>query len=185
MAVRIGTEDHIAIVVPFQIGDLAQQGDGVVAGCEAFGLSNGGDASCSIWWRWAGSSGILALLEGAVGDLAQEAERAVFSVCRPAGHHASQDLAGGYCYLNNAAIAAQAHLNTGARRVALLDVDYHHGNGTQRIFYHRSDVFFISLHCRPQDEYPFLMGYDTELGEGAGKGYNLNLPLPHGTGYAD
>ena len=117
-------------------------------------------------------------------NLIQMGERAVFSVCRPAGHHASQDLAGGYCYLNNAAIAAQAHLNAGARRVALLDIDYHHGNGTQRIFYQRPDVFFTSLHCRPQDEYPFLMGYDTEVGEGAGKGYNLNLPMPRGTGYA-
>lgn len=117
-------------------------------------------------------------------DLMQAGEDTVFSVCRPAGHHASQDLAGGYCYLNNAAIAAQAHLNAGARRVALLDIDYHHGNGTQRIFYDRSDVLFISLHCRPQDEYPFLMGYDTELGEGKGKGYTLNLPMPRGTGYA-
>lgn len=118
-------------------------------------------------------------------DLMTAGEGCVFSVCRPAGHHASQDLAGGYCYLNNAAIAAQAHLNAGARRVALLDIDYHHGNGSQRIFYERADVFFASLHCRPQDEYPFLMGYDTELGKGAGRGYNLNLPMPRGTDYAD
>ncbi|MBE2278236.1 MAG: histone deacetylase family protein [Rhodobacteraceae bacterium] len=118
-------------------------------------------------------------------DLMRAGEGAVFSVCRPAGHHASQDLAGGYCYLNNAAIAAQAHLNAGARRVALLDIDYHHGNGTQRIFYDRSDVLFCSLHCRPEDEYPFLMGYATEHGAGAGKGYTLNLPMPRGTGYAD
>lgn len=117
-------------------------------------------------------------------ELMQAGERAVFSVCRPAGHHASQDLAGGYCYLNNAAIATQAHRNAGARRVAILDIDYHHGNGTQRIFYDRSDVLFVSLHCRPQDEYPFLMGYDTELGEGPGKGYNVNLPMPRGTDYA-
>lgn len=117
-------------------------------------------------------------------DLMQAGESAIFSVCRPAGHHASQDLAGGYCYLNNAAIAAQAHLNAAARRVALLDIDYHHGNGTQRIFYERADVFFASLHCRPQDEYPFLTGYDTEVDEGAGKGYNLNLPMPRGTDYA-
>lgn len=116
-------------------------------------------------------------------DLMQAGESSVFSVCRPAGHHASQDLAGGYCYLNNAAIAAQAHLNAGAKRVALLDIDYHHGNGTQRIFYERDDVLFLSLHCRPQDEYPFLMGYDTEVGAGPGKGYNVNLPMPRGTGY--
>ena len=118
-------------------------------------------------------------------DLMQAGESAVFSVCRPAGHHASQDLAGGYCYLNNAAISAQAHLNAGSSRVALLDIDYHHGNGTQRIFYDRADVFFASLHCRPQDEYPFLMGYETEVGAGEGKGYNLNLPMPRGTDYAE
>lgn len=116
-------------------------------------------------------------------DLIQDGEQAVFSICRPPGHHASQDMAGGYCYLNNAAIAAQAHRNKGAKRVAILDIDYHHGNGTQAIFYDRADVFFASLHCRPEDEYPFLMGYDTETGFGPGKGYNLNLPMPRGTDF--
>ncbi len=117
-------------------------------------------------------------------DLMHKGERAVFSLCRPPGHHASQDMAGGYCYLNNAAIAAQAHLNMGAKRVAILDIDYHHGNGTQAIYYDRADVFFASLHCRPEDEYPFLMGYSTEVGKDAGKGYNLNLPMPRGTNYS-
>lgn len=116
-------------------------------------------------------------------DLMQAGERAVFSLCRPPGHHASRDMAGGYCYLNNAAIAAQAHLNKGAKRVAILDIDYHHGNGSQAIFYDRDDVFFASLHCRPEDEYPFLMGYATEVGTGAGKGLNLNLPMPRGTDF--
>lgn len=116
-------------------------------------------------------------------DLMKGGESAVFSLCRPPGHHASHDLAGGYCYLNNAAIASQAHLNAGAKRVAILDIDYHHGNGTQAIFYQRSDVFFASLHCRPEDEYPFLMGYPNEGGEGPGKGYNMNLPMPRGTDY--
>jgi acetoin utilization deacetylase AcuC-like enzyme len=111
-------------------------------------------------------------------------ERAVFSLCRPPGHHASGDLAGGYCYMNNAAIAAQAHLNGGAKRVAILDIDYHHGNGTQTIFYGRKDVFFTSLHCRPEEEYPFLLGYATERGEGEGTGYTLNLPMPRGTDYS-
>lgn len=116
-------------------------------------------------------------------ELMQQGENAVFSLCRPPGHHASKDMAGGYCYLNNAAIAAQAHLNKGARRVAILDVDYHHGNGTQSIFYDRADVFFASLHCRPEDEYPFLMGYATETGVDAGQGCNLNLPMPRGTDF--
>ena len=111
-------------------------------------------------------------------DLMHQGERAVFSLCRPPGHHASRDMAGGYCYLNNAAIAAQAYLNKGAKRVAILDIDYHHGNGTQAVFYDRADVFFASLHCRPEEEYPFLMGYAAEVGKGAGKGYNLNLPMP-------
>ncbi len=117
-------------------------------------------------------------------DLMQQGERAVFSLCRPPGHHASRDMAGGYCYLNNAAIAAQAHLNAGAKRVAILDIDYHHGNGTQAIFYDRADVLYASLHCRPEDEYPFLMGYATEVGTNAGRGYNLNLPMPRGTDFS-
>jgi acetoin utilization deacetylase AcuC-like enzyme len=110
-------------------------------------------------------------------------ERAVFSLCRPPGHHASTDLAGGYCYLNNAAIAAARYRGEGAGRVAILDVDYHHGNGTQAIFYGRDDVLFVSLHCRPEDEYPFLMGYASETGAGAGEGFNLNLPMPRGTAW--
>jgi len=105
----------------------------------------------------------------------------VFSLCRPPGHHASQDLAGGYCYLNNAAIAAQFHLDRGAARVAVLDVDYHHGNGTQRIFYDRGDVLFVSLHGRPGDEYPFLLGFADEVGVGVGAGCNLNLRMAKGT----
>lgn len=117
-------------------------------------------------------------------DLMRQGERSVFSLCRPPGHHASRDLAGGYCYMNNAAMAAQAHLDAGANRVAILDIDYHHGNGTQSIFYERDDVLFTSLHCRPEDEYPFLMGYATERGTGPGRGYNLNLPMPRGTDYS-
>jgi acetoin utilization deacetylase AcuC-like enzyme len=117
-------------------------------------------------------------------QLIRRGEQSVFSLCRPPGHHASRDLAGGYCYMNNAAIAAQSFLNEGASRVAILDIDYHHGNGTQSIFYDRSDVFFASLHCRPEDEYPFLMGYATERGRDAGKGYNLNLHMQRGTDYS-
>ena len=111
----------------------------------------------------------------------QDGAQSVFSLCRPPGHHASQDLAGGYCYLNNAAIAAQFHRDQGARRVAILDVDYHHGNGTQRIFYDRADVLFVSLHGRPEQEYPFLLGFAHETGAGAGAGFNVNLPMPKGT----
>ena len=105
---------------------------------------------------------------------------AVFCCSRPPGHHAGADFMGGYCFLNNAAVAAQALRDGGATRVAVLDVDYHHGNGTQSIFYQRADVLFVSLHGDPQTEYPFFLGHADEAGEGAGLGFNLNLPLPAG-----
>ena len=116
-------------------------------------------------------------------SLVQHGERAAFALCRPPGHHASQDLAGGYCYINNAAVAAQAFRDRGAARVAILDVDYHHGNGTQRIFFERGDVLYVSIHGRPEEEYPFLMGFADEIGQGPGEGSNLNLPLPKGTAW--
>ena len=111
-------------------------------------------------------------------------ERAAFALTRPPGHHAGSDFFGGYCFLNNAAIAAQALRDAGVPRVAVLDVDYHHGNGTQAIFYDRADVFFASVHGDPSTEYPFYLGYADERGVGAGAGYNLNLPLPRGTSAA-
>lgn len=106
---------------------------------------------------------------------------AAFALCRPPGHHASADLAGGYCYVNNAAVAAQMMLDRGAKRIAILDVDYHHGNGTQSIFYDRDDVLYASLHATPEREYPFLLGYAHETGKGRGQGFNFNQPLPLGT----
>jgi acetoin utilization deacetylase AcuC-like enzyme len=108
-------------------------------------------------------------------------EHAAYGLCRPPGHHAYADQAGGFCYLNNAAIAAQ-HLRGTLGRVAILDVDVHHGNGTQGIFYERPDVFFASLHADPSDYYPFFAGYADERGAGAGRGANLNLPLAPGSG---
>jgi acetoin utilization deacetylase AcuC-like enzyme len=110
-------------------------------------------------------------------DLILAGERAAFSLCRPPGHHASADLMGGYCYFNNAAIAAQAFIDSGNKRVAILDVDYHHGNGTQRIFYNRSDVFFLSIHGHPDQEYPHFWGYADEEGVSEGAGFNHNVPL--------
>jgi len=111
-------------------------------------------------------------------------EPAVYALCRPPGHHAFADMAGGFCFLNNAAIAAQT-LRQRCQRVAILDVDVHHGNGTQAIFYQRADVYTLSLHADPGDYYPFFWGHAQERGEGAGEGYNLNLPLPIGTGDED
>ena len=108
-------------------------------------------------------------------------ERAAFALCRPPGHHAGADYCGGYCHLNVAAIAAQAARDAGVERVAVLDIDYHHGNGTQDIFYARDDVFYASVHADPASDYPFYWGHADERGEGAGEGTTLNLPLPHGT----
>lgn len=109
-------------------------------------------------------------------------ERNAFALARPPGHHAAADCYGGYCFFNNAAIAAQYLRDQRANRVAILDVDYHHGNGTQSIFYDRDDVLFVSIHADPQQEYPYFLGRADETGEAAGEGYNLNLPLPWHTG---
>lgn len=116
------------------------------------------------------------------GKLVADGERAVFVLCRPPGHHASADCYGGYCFLNNAAIATQALRDQGAARVAILDIDYHHGNGTQTIFYERADALFISIHAHPKQEYPYFLGYEDEHGKGQGEGANFNYPLPWGTG---
>ena len=97
-------------------------------------------------------------------------ERAAFALCRPPGHHAGADFMGGYCFINNAAVAAQSFLEGGANRVAILDVDYHHGNGTQQIFYERSDVMVVNLHADPREEYPYFLGAAEETGAGAGLG---------------
>lgn len=104
----------------------------------------------------------------------------VYALSRPPGHHAFGDLAGGFCFLNNSAIAAQVLREKGLRP-AILDVDVHHGNGTQGIFYRRGDVLTVSLHADPERFYPFFWGHALERGEGAGLGANLNLPLPRGT----
>ena len=116
-------------------------------------------------------------------DELNKGQRAVFSLCRPPGHHAAADYYGGYCFFNNAAIAAQSLRDRGAARVAILDVDYHHGNGTQSIFYGRGDVFFASLHGHPEREFPFFLGYQDETGEGEGEDCNANYPMHWGTGF--
>jgi acetoin utilization deacetylase AcuC-like enzyme len=109
--------------------------------------------------------------------------RHVYALCRPPGHHAGPNFCGGYCYLNNAAIAARALGEDGAR-VAILDIDYHHGNGTQAIFYADPDVGYGSLHIDPNVAYPYFAGYADEVGTGAGRGTNWNRPLPPSTGEA-
>ena len=117
----------------------------------------------------------------ALDHLVASGDRHAFALCRPPGHHAGRDYMGGYCYLNNAAIAARAAQARGLGPVAILDVDYHHGNGTQDIFYDDGGVFFASIHADPRTDYPCYWGHADDRGEGAGAGATLNLPLPRGT----
>ena len=115
--------------------------------------------------------------------LVAEGERSCYALCRPPGHHAGRSTYGGYCFLNNAALAAQELRDRGFARVAVLDIDYHHGNGTQEIFYARDDVLFASIHGTPDTEYPYFLGYADERGIDAGEGFTHNFPLPAGTGW--
>jgi acetoin utilization deacetylase AcuC-like enzyme len=116
-------------------------------------------------------------------DLVSAGARVVYALCRPPGHHATRNAYGGSCYLNNAAVAAEALRVAGAARVAVLDVDAHHGNGTQMIFYDRADVWYGSLHVDPgAGWFPHYAGYAGERGAGPGQGFTRNLPLPPGTG---
>lgn len=131
-------------------------------------------------WDAAVSSAATALT---AQKLVANGERAAFALCRPPGHHAHHDMYGGYCFLNNAAIAAQAFRDSGAARVAILDVDFHHGNGTQDIFYARDDVLFCSLHGQPEDTFPYFLGFKDEKGKGKGEGFNVNYPMPPLTAY--
>ncbi|VAW05571.1 Amino deacylase [hydrothermal vent metagenome] len=117
-------------------------------------------------------------------DMIAGGERAAYALTRPPGHHAFSDVAGGFCFLNNAGIAAE-RLRAKGFRPAILDVDVHHGNGTQGIFYGRDDVLTVSIHADTERFYPFFWGQAHEHGEGAGRGYNLNLPLARGTGDDD
>ncbi|MBT4890779.1 MAG: histone deacetylase family protein [Rhodospirillales bacterium] len=110
-----------------------------------------------------------------------EGASSAYALCRPPGHHAFADMAGGFCYVNNSALAAQI-LRRDHERVAIIDVDLHHGNGTQGIFYNRNDVLTVSIHADPVRFYPFFWGHASERGEGDGLGYNYNLPLERGSG---
>lgn len=112
-------------------------------------------------------------------EMILQREPSVYALCRPPGHHAGVNLCGGYCFLNNAAIAAEYLIHKGGlSRIAILDIDIHHGNGTQQIFYERSDVLYMSIHIDPQIEYPYFSGFADEEGAGEGFGYNRNIPLP-------
>ncbi|MBV7499980.1 histone deacetylase family protein [Achromobacter sp. ACM05] len=144
------------------------------------------DSGCPLTagtWE-AATAGAACAIDAARAISQGQGQRAAMALTRPPGHHAGADFFGGYCFLNNAALAAQALRDAGAQRVAVLDVDYHHGNGTQSIFYDRGDVLTVSVHGDPTTEYPFYLGYADERGDGAGQGCNLNLPLPAGSDFA-
>lgn len=139
-----------------------------------------GDGSCPIMdktWEAAKASAATA---AHAASLMLKGERIAYALCRPPGHHAASDVAAGFCYINNSALAAEI-LTRAGRRVAILDIDVHHGNGTEAIFYDRADILTISLHADTKRFYPFFWGYAEETGRSAGEGYNLNLPLPRGT----
>jgi acetoin utilization deacetylase AcuC-like enzyme len=129
-------------------------------------------------------AGTAAAARAAVDVALTAAERVVggaplaYGLCRPPGHHAARGMLGGYCYFNNASIVAEWLLHDGgARRVAILDIDYHHGNGTQQIFWERGDVLYLSLHADPARAYPYFSGYAAERGSGDGAGLTRNWPL--------
>ena len=128
---------------------------------------------------WAAQTALTALSEILDGNA-----KSSFALCRPPGHHSGRDYCGGYCYLNNAAIAAE-HAHRSGQRVAILDIDYHHGNGTQDIFYDDPDMLFVSIHADPATDYPFFWGHADERGEGTGEGKTFNLPLPRETSIND
>ena len=160
-AIRGQPNDDLPSVIA-QLGWFSHDNDPVLAGTweAAIGAV---DVTMTAWQAVAG------------GD-----ERVAYALARPPGHHAAAESFAGYCYLNNVAIAAQAWTERGAR-VAIVDVDYHHGNGTQQIFYDRDDVLFVSVHADPADEYPFFLGFARERGWGGGENCTRNFPLPAGT----
>lgn len=141
-----------------------------------YSMDSGSPLTAGTWDAayWGAQASLTAL------DLVLAGERAAYCLTRPPGHHAGADFFGGYCFINNAAVAAQAARDAGRSRVAILDVDYHHGNGTQAIFYERADIFYLSVHGDPQTEFPFFLGHADERGAGAGAGFNANYPLPAG-----
>ena len=131
---------------------------------------------------WIAARGAVDVALTAADLVVDGGQKAAYGLCRPPGHHAARAMAGGYCFFNNAAIVAHDIARRTGEPVAILDVDVHHGNGTQQIFWRRDDVFYASIHADPAHLYPFFLGYADEVGEGPGQGANFNQPLPAGTG---
>ena len=174
---RVGTALPYAWPTRGLRGDVAPEAIEALLGYYAFDAGAGFVAGT---WDAIKASHDVALTAAA---LVNSGERAAFALCRPPGHHAGSSFMGGYCYINNAAVAAQWLRDHGAAKVSILDVDYHHGNGTQEIFYRRADVQVLNLHCDPKVEYPYFLGHADETGEGEGEGFNRNYPMPFGTSW--
>lgn len=173
---------HDALPLVWPVRELnTEQEPGFIDGKLGFYAMDAGSPITAGTWEAVRSSANVALT---AMDAVLGGARGAFALCRPPGHHAAREYMGGYCYLNNAAIAAQRCLDQGAQRVAVLDVDFHHGNGTQDIFYDRADVLFASIHGEPQKCYPYFSGYAHETGTGPGLGFNVNYPLAKGTAWA-
>lgn len=170
---------HDALPLIWPVRDLAiDREPGFIDGKLGFYAMDAGAPITSGTWEAVRGSANVALT---AVDTVIDGGNSAFALCRPPGHHAAREYMGGYCYLNNAAIAAERCRSRGAQRVAVLDVDFHHGNGTQNIFYDRPDVFFASIHGDPHVSYPYFSGYANEHGAGPGQGFNANYPLARGT----
>jgi acetoin utilization deacetylase AcuC-like enzyme len=167
--------------IPFAWPTRGLRGDVVPKTIDAqlgFYSFDGGAPFVKGTWEAIKSSCDVALTAAA---LVNNGERSAFALCRPPGHHAGDAFMGGYCYINNAGVVAQWFRDRGAARVSILDIDYHHGNGTQQIFYPRADVQVLNLHGDPMVEYPYFLGHADEKGAGEGEGFNVNYPMPFGT----
>ena len=175
------TGDAIGYAFPVR-GRRPLEHDRIDAKLGQYGFDAASPIAAGTWEAayW-GAQTALSALEGVTSG----GTNAAFALCRPPGHHSGRDYYGGYCYLNNAAIIAQRAVDQGLGPVAVLDVDYHHGNGTQDIFYARGDVFFASIHADPKSDYPYFWGHSDETGEGAGEGTTFNQPMPRGTTWAE
>lgn len=173
---------HDALPLVWPVRELAiRQEPGFIDGKLGFYAMDAGAPITAGTWEAVRSSANVALT---AMDIVLDGATGAFALCRPPGHHAAREYMGGYCYLNNAAIAAERCLSRGAQRTAILDVDFHHGNGTQNIFYERGDVLYASIHGDPHVCYPYFSGYAQETGRGQGDGFTVNYPLPKGTAWA-
>jgi acetoin utilization deacetylase AcuC-like enzyme len=168
-----------AEAMPYARAIRGQEFTGPVSPIAALGWYSH-DSDSILAGTWAAALGAVDVTMSACDAVVSGDARAAYALARPPGHHAAADSYAGYCFLNNAAIAAAAWTDRGAR-VAMLDVDYHHGNGTQQIFYDRDDVSFVSIHADPAFEYPLFSGFADEHGAGAGTGHTHNFPLPKAT----